>query len=122
MSLILFAHGARDPNWRLPFEALRDSIAAQLQARTVQLAFLELMQPSLIEAIDAQVAAGATHIDIAPIFLAAGSHIRQDLPKLLDEARARHPQTHIACLPVMGELAPIRDAIAQTYVSLLNHA
>jgi len=45
--LILFAHGARDPRWALPFEAVAARVRAQRPGVPVRLAFLEFMAPTL---------------------------------------------------------------------------
>ncbi|MEQ1556280.1 MAG: CbiX/SirB N-terminal domain-containing protein, partial [Gallionella sp.] len=50
-AIVLFAHGARDPEWAQPFEKMRAQIQARVSDTPVQLAFLELMQPSLSDAI-----------------------------------------------------------------------
>ena len=47
--VILFAHGSRDPLWRVPIEAVRDNVEALgLQARC---AYLELSTPDLHTAV-----------------------------------------------------------------------
>ena len=48
--LILFAHGARDPRWAAPFEAVAAQVRAQRPDVQVRLAFLEFMTPSLPDA------------------------------------------------------------------------
>jgi sirohydrochlorin cobaltochelatase len=35
------------------------------------------------------VAAGCTRVDLLPLFLGSGGHVRKDLPRLLDELRLR---------------------------------
>ena len=45
--LLLFAHGARDPQWALPFEAVAQRCRAARGADRVALAFLEFMTPAL---------------------------------------------------------------------------
>jgi len=55
-SLILFAHGARDPAWAEPFERLRALAQASLPEVRVALAFLELMTPGLPQLVQQQVA------------------------------------------------------------------
>ncbi len=44
-AIVLFAHGARDPEWAQPFEKMRARIQERLPGTPVVLAFLELMQP-----------------------------------------------------------------------------
>jgi sirohydrochlorin cobaltochelatase len=48
-ALILFAHGARDPEWALPFEKIRALVSSQRPDLVVELAYLELMTPRLAE-------------------------------------------------------------------------
>jgi sirohydrochlorin cobaltochelatase len=107
--IVLFAHGSREPAWAAPFER----IAGQLSGKFfVELAYLERMKPSLDEAVTALVARGAKRIRVVPLFLGVGGHIREDLPKLADAARARHPGVEIVLERTIGEREEITDAIA----------
>jgi len=117
-ALILFAHGARDPLWRAPLDALRARMSAALPDSDVSVAFLEFMEPGLGQAIDAAVARGADRIEVAPVFWAAGGHLRQDVPVLLDAARARHPGVEIGLWPALGESDEVLDAVAGAYLRL----
>jgi sirohydrochlorin cobaltochelatase len=109
--LILFAHGSRDRDWARPFEQLAATLSRQTDAR-VRLAYLELMQPSLAEAIAALAAEGAKSIRIVPVFLGQGGHTRHDLPKLAARERERHPAVEISVDPPIGEQATVIEAIA----------
>ena len=48
--IVLFAHGARDPRWAAPFEAVALRVRAQRPDARVALAYLELMAPTLADA------------------------------------------------------------------------
>jgi len=111
-TLILFAHGARDPAWAGPLERLREAIRLRDPVMSVHLAFLEFLTPSLPEAIDLAVAEGAGRIDIVPVFLAQGGHVRRDVPVMLEAARARHPEVEIHLQGVVGEAQDVIDAMA----------
>ena len=111
-ALVLFAHGAREPEWAEPFRAVRDRVAASRPDLTVELAFLELMAPGLGDCVDALAGGGHDRITIAPLFLAMGGHLRHDLPRLLDEIRGRHRALQITMLPPIGEVDALRDAMA----------
>ncbi|NBR30176.1 MAG: cobalamin biosynthesis protein CbiX, partial [Betaproteobacteria bacterium] len=50
-ALVLFAHGARDPQWAEPFKRIQAAVRARRSGAVVELAFLELMQPVLADAI-----------------------------------------------------------------------
>ena len=108
---ILFAHGSRDPQWRLPFEGILKKMQAVSSAPT-SLAFLECMTPTLEHAIDDMVGAGVKQITVVPVFLAVGSHVRKDLPILLAAARLKHPELTLQASAAIGEQHAIQEAIA----------
>ncbi|NUZ08278.1 sirohydrochlorin chelatase [Piscinibacter koreensis] len=110
--LVLFAHGARDPRWAEPFEAVAARARAADPALDVVLAYLELMAPSLLEAGRQLAARGCTDVDIVPLFLGAGGHIRRDLPQLLAQLEAELPTQHWRLHPPVGELPSVINAIA----------
>jgi sirohydrochlorin cobaltochelatase len=116
--LILFAHGARDPRWAQPFEAVAAAVRSRGSRVDVCLAFLELMEPDLATAADQLISHGCTRIDILPLFLGAGGHLRRDLPPLVDAIAARHPTVALALHPPVGEAAGVIAAMAEHAASL----
>ena len=110
--IVLFAHGARDPEWARPFEEIRRRLAASRPEYPTEVAFLELMQPTLEEAIASLVERGAPAITVFPLFMAQGGHLKQDLPRMLDDIRGRYPRVPIALEKPAGEVPEILDAIA----------
>ncbi len=120
--LILYAHGARDPRWAAPFEAVAARIRAQRPELPLRLAFLELMPPDLTEAADALCAAGCTRVDVLPMFLGPGAHLRRDLPALLDGLRQRHPAVAWRAHAAIGEQPAVIEAMAAASLQLLDGA
>lgn len=118
--LILFAHGARDPRWAEPFEAVAQRVRALQPGIDVRLAFLEFMSPSLPEAGDALASAGCDHVAVQPMFLGTGGHVRKDLPLLVDALRARHPGTQFTLQTAIGEMPAVMEAMAQVAASALE--
>jgi sirohydrochlorin cobaltochelatase len=114
--LILFAHGARDPRWAQPFQRLQTILGEQQPQRQVALAYLELMSPRLPEAVAAMVAQGITHIDIAPMFLGVGAHMREDFPAIMADLKAQYPDVQLSVLPVLGESETLLQRIADWVV------
>ena len=102
-ALVLFAHGARDPRWAAPFLAIAERIRQADPARPIELAFLELMEPDLGAAARGLVAGGATRIDVVPLFLGMGGHLRNDLPPLVEAVRAALPGVEFRLHPAIGE-------------------
>lgn len=116
--LILFAHGARDPAWAAPFEAVAAQVRRLRPDAEVRLAFLELMAPSLPEAGAALAAAGCKQVAVLPLFLGTGGHVRKDLPLLVHALRAAHPgiafKLHGAVGEDEGVIAAMAAAAART--------
>ena len=110
-AIILFGHGARDARWREPFDRLADLWRAQHPSTLVELAFLEMMQPSLSEAISQLTAQGVLAITIVPVFFGQGGHLRNDFPVLLEECRVAHPQVSLSTTPAVGEDLAVLQAI-----------
>ena len=109
--LVLFAHGSRDPGWARPFEELAASLRKLVDGPVV-LAYLDLMRPSLDEAIDG-LAGKVTAIRVIPVFLGPGGHVKEDLPRLVKAARARHRSISMEIDPAIGDQAAVVEAIAK---------
>jgi len=114
-ALILFAHGARDPGWRAPVDAMAALLARAVPEARVSVAFLEFMSPDLPQAIDAAVAAGARRVAIAPLFWAEGGHLRQEVPPMLAQACERHSGLRLERWPVMGASPEVLAALTGVY-------
>ena len=106
--LVLLAHGSRDPEWSRPFERLAATVEKKLPAVCVALAYLE-HGPSLDEALAMLVAKGAGAIRVVPVFLGAGGHVKEDIPKLV--AAANSP-AKVVIDPPIGEQPQLIEAIA----------
>jgi sirohydrochlorin cobaltochelatase len=120
--LVLFAHGARDPRWAAPFEAVAEALRAARPGLQVRLAFLEFMAPTLAEAGAALAAAGCTRVVVLPMFLGAGGHVRQDLPRQLDALRAAHPALAFELAGAIGEQPEVLAAMAAAALRSLDAA
>ena len=110
--ILLLGHGARNPDWAAPFHRIREAILERQPEALVETGFLELMRPTLDEAIDALVVRGVRHMVIVPIFMSAGVHIRKDLPLLAAAAMERHRQLSISLADPVGEAPEVIGAMA----------
>jgi sirohydrochlorin cobaltochelatase len=112
-ALVLFAHGSRDARWAEPFRAIQRKLAAKRPGATVELAFLELMSPSLADTVDRLAASGHARVTVAPLFMGQGAHVRRDVVQIVTELRARHPALGLEILPPAGEVDEVLEAIVQ---------
>jgi sirohydrochlorin ferrochelatase len=93
--------------------ALADAVRAQPgQAYAhVETAFLELAEPSIQAGLAALAARGATEIVAFPYFLAAGTHVAQDIPGAIAEFTAAHPAVKVRLTPHLGASTVLPAAI-----------
>lgn len=108
---VFFCHGARDENWRKPFEAIMSQYQTAQPDQPAALGFLELMTPSFEQAVAEVIRQGANHVRVVPLFLAPGRHTRRDLPALMAQEQARWPNVGFSVVPTLTEIPTVRDAI-----------
>ena len=115
--LIVFAHGSNVPeaNHAMVRLAAEVSQAAGLPATC---AFLELAQPDLAAAVDQASAAGARRVVIVPCFLTMGVHVREDLPRLVEQHRARFPGIEF----VLGQSLEGHPGVARVLLDRVQEA
>lgn len=110
-AIILFAHGARDPEWAAPFNIIKRQLQAARPDARVELAFQDFMTPTLEVAVAQVVGQGAQRIVLVPLFMAQGGHLKQDLPRMVATIRERHPQLDVAVTSAIGDVPEILQAI-----------
>lgn len=110
MSVLLVAHGSRDPRFATTVTGIRDAVRRGRPDVRVELAYLDLNAPLVGDVLD-DLAAADEPVTVVPLLLGDGYHSRFDLPVLLDAARRRHPALTVAQTPVLGS-AGLVDALA----------
>ena len=117
-ALILFAHGARDPEWAEPMRRVCAAVREQAPQMRVELAFLEFMQPDLRACAESLVADGVERILVLPMFIARGGHLKRDVPLLLEELQQRNPRTRFELATAIGEVESVVQAMARHALAL----
>jgi sirohydrochlorin ferrochelatase len=117
-TLVLTAHGSRDPRSGANAEALADRLMRMRPNLDVRLAFLELNAPNLVDVLaglpDNRRAA------VAPLLLASAYHARQDIPKQIARAGA-HGIRQADVLGVDDRLVSVlRERLTEVGVSPLD--
>jgi sirohydrochlorin ferrochelatase len=112
-SLLIIAHGSRRAASNDEVRLLAEQVRAQPgQAYDhIETAFLELAEPSIPDGLAALAAQGATEIVAFPYFLAAGTHVAQDIPEAIAEFSLAHPAVKVRLAPHLGASAALPAAI-----------
>jgi sirohydrochlorin cobaltochelatase len=108
-AVILFAHGARESEWAGPFEHVRDQLRSE--GTRVELAYLEIMKPSLEDAARTLVREGHKTVTIVPLFLAQGKHLKRQLPEMVTALKQRHAGSEFRVTVALGDEPEILAAI-----------
>ena len=112
-ALVLLSHGAKTQEWRENMEALQREVFKQNPAQKTRLAFLNLMTPSLSEALTELIAENETAITIAPIFIGTGGHIARDIAEIVASFQNDHPNITFNLLPPLGTHPIVLSAMAK---------
>ncbi len=111
-ALILFAHGARDPEWANPMRRVQAVVRQRVAEIPVELAFLEFMAPTLPECAAALIAAGAKKVVVMPMFIARGGHLKNEVPTMIDALRSAYPEVEFSLGGAIGENDIVIQAMA----------
>ena len=112
-AIVLLDHGSRRAEANLQLEKLAQKIREREPETIVRTAHLEIAEPSLGDAIDACVIAGARAIVIHPYFLGPGRHTSEDIPRQVQEASARHPSVLLRTSAPLGLHDKLVDVVLE---------
>ena len=112
-AMLLLAHGARDPRWAAPFEALAQRLRDLAPRSEVRLSYLDFLEPDLISAGNELATCGCERVDVMPLFLGSGGHVRNDVPRLVEQLAQAHGQIEWRLNPAIGEMPEVIEAMAR---------
>ncbi|MDS4043018.1 MAG: sirohydrochlorin chelatase [Candidatus Competibacter sp.] len=95
-AVLLIGHGTRLAAGVAEFRTLADRLQQALPDRTCLAGFLELVEPDLSEALEQLRQRGFHRITALPALLMAAGHVKNDIPAILNDFQAAHPEMTIA--------------------------
>lgn len=111
-ALLVMVHGSPRPVANEDMFRVVDVVKARSEFPIVQVGFMECNAPTIPDAIELCITEGAERITAVPYFLHTGTHVADDLPTLLEEARERHPQIEFALGRYLGASPHLTDILA----------
>ena len=114
-ALLLVSHGSRveQANQEVAALTLRLAQASSKQYAVVTYGFLEIAQPDFPSSIETCMAQGVQELVVVPYFLAAGRHVRDDVPQRIADAKARHPEVEIRLSAYLGTAEGLPQLLLQ---------
>ncbi|MFX3622492.1 MAG: sirohydrochlorin chelatase [Ectobacillus sp.] len=90
-AIVYVGHGSRSPKGNEQFERFVKQVGEYFPNIIQEFGFLELAEPSVINAVEAAVARGAKEITIAPALLFSAAHYKRDIPEEIEKAKQQFP-------------------------------
>jgi sirohydrochlorin ferrochelatase len=101
-AVVLVDHGSRRAEANEQLEELAARLREREPGTRVATAHLEVLAPSIADAIAECAGAGAREIVVLPWFLAPGRHTAEDIPRQVEAARRAHPGVEIRVGDALG--------------------
>lgn len=117
-AVLLIAHGSRRNAANQDLVQLAEMLRERNRFPIIEIAYLELAEPTIPEGASRCVAAGADEVLMLPYFLSAGVHVQNDLEEYRNEFHATYPATrfrlcaHLGLHPLMLEI--VLDRLKET--------
>ena len=105
-ALLLVSHGSRRKQSNEEVNQLCERLKEEMDESfdIIDSAFLEIASPSIPEGIKQCIEAGANSVTVLPYFLAAGRHVTEDIPSIVENAREKFPEVSISMTQHIGAI------------------
>jgi sirohydrochlorin ferrochelatase len=101
-AILLVDHGSQHAAANELLDRIAEALRKRIGDAIVEVAHMELAEPTLAAALARCSARGAREVVVCPYFLGPGRHTSRDIPKLVDEARAAHPALRVRVAAPLG--------------------
>jgi sirohydrochlorin ferrochelatase len=116
IAILLIAHGSRRAEANADLAQLAALVRERGIYEIVEIAYLELAEPTIPQGISRCMEQGAEVILMMPYFLSAGSHVVEDLERFRHEAAERYPSVRFQLCPPLG-LHPLMVDLVLTRIA-----
>ncbi|HKA13557.1 MAG TPA: CbiX/SirB N-terminal domain-containing protein [Myxococcota bacterium] len=101
-AILLVDHGSQHAPANQLLDRIAGAVRARLPGAIVEVAHMELAEPSLAAALARCAARGVGEVVVCPYFLSPGRHTSRDIPVLVEQARAAHPALRVRVAAPLG--------------------
>jgi sirohydrochlorin ferrochelatase len=117
--IVIFAHGSSVASANEAVERVAAEAASQGGFSLYETAFLDAL-PNLKMAADKLLSRGAGRILVVPYFLTLGIHLKRDLPALVREIEAEHPELEMRVAPPLDGHPGLSRILADRATEILR--
>jgi sirohydrochlorin cobaltochelatase len=101
-AILLVDHGSQLVEANRVLDQIADAVRRRGSDAIVEVAHMELAEPSFAAGLARCAERGAIEVVVCPFFLGPGRHTRNDIPRLIEQARAAHPALRVRLAPPLG--------------------
>jgi len=112
-ALLIVDHGSKRASANEMLEEVAGILRRQRPELIVQIAHMELCEPTIAQGFEACVKAGATEVIVHPYMLSPGRHAAKDIPVMASEAAKQFPQVKWRCTKPLGLHDKIGEVILE---------
>jgi sirohydrochlorin ferrochelatase len=91
VGIVVVAHGSRRAEGNATLARFVAQLRERLQNECIEPAFMDLGEPTILDAIIRLTAQGCNHIQGYALFLVPGRHLNEDIPRQFESALNDHP-------------------------------
>ncbi|MFN8008660.1 MAG: CbiX/SirB N-terminal domain-containing protein [Terriglobia bacterium] len=110
-AILIVDHGSKRPEANDLLAAVAEMVQGLSGWEIVRYAHMELAEPTIQQAFEACVGAGASEVVVHPYFLSPGEHSKQDIPRMVAEVASRFPGVNFVVTEPLGLHPKIGEVI-----------
>lgn len=99
---------------------MAELIAARRPDLFVTCAHMEIAPPTLANAVERCIEAGALDIVVVPFFLGPGRHATEDIPRMVEEQSMERPQVRLRMTSCLGADPLLAQLVLERATPLLD--
>lgn len=112
-AILLIAHGSRRAAANADLVKLAEIVRTRRPQDIIEIAYLELAEPTIPQGAARCVERGATHVRMSPFFLSAGTHIAEDLAGFQTEFASQFSGVQFQLCPPLGLHSLLVEALLE---------
>ena len=100
--ILVVAHGSRVKETENTLASILSMVREMLPDICMEFAFMEFSEHTLEKAVRSLVERHVTEIKVVPYFLFMGIHLREDIPKMIQECTTDYPNLKVSVSEPLG--------------------
>jgi sirohydrochlorin ferrochelatase len=113
---VFISHGSRSEQGNKVFVSFIEKVISTGKSTNASYGFLENARPTIFEAVEACILAGASSVTVVPVLLLPGIHANVDIPAELERVRQKYPEIQI----IYGEPLGVNETILEIVMDRLK--